>query len=117
MRYQVAANDGCLDSSYWCETCDASRVSMKAWELEEGFSIGELQNYDGYAERAMKGDVASYVIRVPGDGSEDLAYIRRNFERIPDFMWEPIARVMEMAEWWIEERRAQQPGAGRGEVG
>ena len=44
-------------------------------------------------------------IRVPGDGSEHIAYIRANIDRIPDFLHGELAYVVALAEAGLEAQK------------
>jgi hypothetical protein len=43
-------DNGALVSSYWCDVCDAFTYELDAYELDDGFSEGELREFEGYKE-------------------------------------------------------------------
>ena len=64
-------------------------------------SCGKLEHGSVACEHPGQ-EIVAYV---PDDGSDHLDYIRKNFEHIPDFMWDSVAHAMNMAGMWIKEHK------------
>ena len=47
MRYNTYADEGTIDSCYWCETCDyIMQNEYDYYDLEDGVSFGSIRSND-----------------------------------------------------------------------
>ena len=51
---------------------------------------------------------AMVTMRVPGDGSQHIAYLQSQYDSIPGHLLDPLAHVMNMAEMWIASQKEAQ---------